>query len=391
VAAIVVIAAVTLPKHDGRARDARGPAVFLSPNGSDGRSCSVSAPCASFGRAYRVALSGQVVQVAGGNYGYQRLEGDPSKVSSADVVFQPAAGATVNVDLVDFGQDQFGVPGAKHVTLRGMNAGYLRTWAGTADITWQNMRAKHFDLFDTSDVTISGSDFGPCRAPADDAACVPRIANVQNATIDRSAIHGMTSSDLATYHVDGLFLRGAQNVRISATKFYGNMITNIRIQNQPDYANANITLENNWFGAPLQGDGVTTRFDAVDVDNPVPGIKFLYNSFAEGAGMGGGQIGTAGAAAQLVGNLMGNAGCDGSAMYSHNVFLPFSQYTGLTGCGATDRRAITYGYVSAGGFDFHLTPTSMGIGAGDPSLCPASDIDGQSRPGSVCDAGSDQR
>ena len=51
---------------------------------------------------------------------------------------------------------------------------------------------------------------------------------------------------------------GGRNITIRGTKFYGNMITNIRVQNCcGNTPVGNLTVENNWFGPPLQGDGVS--------------------------------------------------------------------------------------------------------------------------------------
>jgi hypothetical protein len=44
----------------------------------DSNPCTAAAPCASFDRAYRAASGGQVVEVAGGSYGNQELDGDAS-------------------------------------------------------------------------------------------------------------------------------------------------------------------------------------------------------------------------------------------------------------------------------------------------------------------------
>ena len=70
-------------------------AVFLSPSGSDSAGCVRGAPCRSFERAYRVAQPGSGRELAPGDYGSQRVDGDPSKTSAEDVVFRPADGRVV--------------------------------------------------------------------------------------------------------------------------------------------------------------------------------------------------------------------------------------------------------------------------------------------------------
>jgi len=74
-----------------------GANLFVSTSGSDSGSCTQSAPCKTFGRAYQVAQPGQVVEVAGGTYPQQTINSDSSKTSENDVVFKPAAGAVVTV------------------------------------------------------------------------------------------------------------------------------------------------------------------------------------------------------------------------------------------------------------------------------------------------------
>jgi len=303
------------------------------------------------------------------------------------VVFQPAPGASVLVAAIDFGQEQFAVPAPAHIMIKDMYVGYPRAWGGTDDLTLQNIRGKHFDLFGATNVRILGGDYGPCQSPREDLACVPRIAGSSNILLDGVTIHDMTSTDLVTYHVDGLFIRGATNVVVRNSRFRGNMVTNIRIQPQPCCGNANITLENNFFGTPLQGDGVTPRGDGVDVDEPFPGLLIRNNSFATGTGP---QLVGSYSGARLVGNLMMNGQCATGVTYSYNVFIPFSPYTGLTPCGPNDKKVASFGYVNEGGFDYHIGSSSPAIGSGDPSNCPGSDIDGQARSGR-CDAGADQQ
>jgi len=92
-------------------------------------------------------------------------------------------------------------------------------------------------------------------------------------------------------------------------------------------------------------------------------------------------------------NLMTNLyqSCRPGITFTRNLFLPASAYTGTTPCGQTDQRVADFGYVSSDAFDYHLSALSLAIGAGETSLCPAVDIDGQARPGASCDVGSDQR
>ena len=211
--------------------------------------------------------------------------------------------------------------------------------------------------------------------------------------IEGTRIHGVTSTDLGRYHVDGMAIFGGQNITIRGTKFYGNMITNIRVQNCcGNTPIRNLTLENNWFGSPLQGGGVSLRGDGIDIDNPVPRLLIRNNSFAEGTGPQ--FLGNyTGSSTRLVGNLFTNGPCISGIQYSYNVFIPLSPRTGRSACGPTDKRVRSLGYVDAAAFDFHITARSPAISAGGKAKCAIRDIDGQQRPASpgLCDAGADER
>jgi len=329
------------------------------------------------------------VNIAGGNYADQLLASDPTKGSTARVTFRPAAGAVVSVSRIDFGQTQLSIPGPQHVTVSGMRVGLLRAWAGADDLLWQNIDAGYFGIFDATNVTIRGGDYGPCQAPRD-GGCESLIqGRVANILIDGVYLHDITSNDLVNYHVDGIFLRGSNNVTIRNSRFRGNMIDNIRVQDQACCLNQNVTIENNWFGPSLDSDGVSTRADAIDVDTRTPGLLIRNNSFSEAAGvlLRGDQTGT-----RLVGNLMRNFPCVSGAVYSYNVFIPFVANWGATPCGPTDKKVSTFGYVNGPGFDYHITTRSPAINAGDVRNCPTHDFDGNPRPkGLRCDAGSIER
>ena len=365
------------------------PSVYVSANGEDSNPGTESAPVASFARAYSLARPGQIVEVGAGEYGYQRLARDPSKSSSAMVVFRPAPGASVKLSTLDFGQAQFDVLGPRYVTVRDMSIDYLRAWAGSRDLRWLDIDGKHFDVFDARDVVIRGGDYGPCEAPRDDDACVSRIAGRSaGITVDGVTIHDITSTDLANHHVDGLFIRGSTNVVIRNSKFLRNMITNIRVQDQQCCKNTDLLIENNWFASPLQGDGVSPRYDAIDVDTNVPGLVIRNNSFLD-SGL---QLLGTFTRARVVGNLMGNAGCARGVRYSRNLFIPFGPWIGRRPCGRTDRRVRSFGYVDPAGFDLRLSASSPAFAAGDPDDCAATDIERMPRlRGLKCDAGAYER
>jgi hypothetical protein len=90
---------------------------------------------------------------------------------------------------------------------------------------------------------------------------------------------------------------------------------------------------------------------------------------------------------RFVGNAgpMSSAGCD-----VPGVGFAFNVWEGAR-CAATDRDVADVAFVDPAGVDLHLRAGSPAIDAGDPSLFPAVDIDGQLRPiGGAPDAGADE-
>jgi chitodextrinase len=364
-----------------------GTALAVSPNGSDTNPCTQALPCRSFGRAYKAAAPGATVLVMAGTYPGQEISDDPAKQTGAPVVFQPSGGAVTVNGTLDFGQDQFNRLGPKGVTIKDMTITYLHAWAGSERLTWENIDAVHFDM-DAVDSVVRGGDYGPCQAPRDDPSCLSRVlGNARNVLVENASFHDITSTDLANFHVDGFAVFGGANVTLRNNRFYGNMITNIRVQNCcGNTPISNLVIENNWFAPPLQGDGVSINANGIDIDNNVPGLRIRFNSFAEG---GYPQITASQSDAELTGNLFTNATCASGVRYAYNVFKPWSETQGQGACGSTDKKVSTLGYASGG---FGLLSTSPAIDAVPSSVgCPQQDLLGTSRPlGAACDAGASE-
>ena len=157
---------------------APAPAVFVSTTGSDLGNCSQSSPCRSLARAYRLARPGQVVEVAGGSYPGEAIEVDSSKSSSADVVFRPAAGASVRVGA--------GVAGlevrASHLTVVGLVLDY---WSVSgSDVTMRAIDGQSFYV-SGGDVLVDGGDYGPYEPPC---AAGSQHPEHDNPTVSSSAV-----------------------------------------------------------------------------------------------------------------------------------------------------------------------------------------------------------
>lgn len=374
------------------------PRVFVSLSGSDTNPCTASLPCKSLSSAYRKARPGWVVELAPGAYEDQTLEYDPTKNSSKPVVFQPRTGEVATIPRLDLGQAQFNVRSPKHVALQGLNIGYtvVHDGTGAADITLRDIDGKTFDIAGGEDIRVIRGDFGPCTVPADfPSPCVSRIGGTaRRVVVDGARFHDMRSTDLVN-HVDGLAIFGGQQIVIRRSRFYRNMITNIRVQNCcGNLLLSDLTLENNWFAPPLQGDEANSiRADGINIDSAVPNLLIRNNSFDERTGpLFAEGVDWSGTNTRVIGNTMRRFGCIAGVTYARNLFIPFSSSIGTNACGPSERRVRSFGYVNPAGFDFHLKSSSPALGSGDSENCPSTDIDGRTRPRELkCDAGADQR
>ena len=338
------------------------------------------------------------MELAPGTYESQTLEYDPTKNSPKRVVIQTRAGEKAIIPRLDLGQSQFDVRSPKHVTLQGLNIGYtvVHDGMGAVDITLRDIDGKTFDIAGGEDIRVIGGDFGPCTVPADfPSPCVSRIGGTaRGVVVDGATFHDMRSTDLIN-HVDGMAIFGGQRIVIRRSRFYRNMITNIRVQNCcGNVPLRDLTLENNWFAPPLQGDAANSiRADGINVDSAVPNLLIRNNSFDERTGpLFAETVAWSGTNTRLIGNMMRRFGCVDGLTYARNLFIPFSSSIGTSPCGPSERRVRSFGYMNSDGFDFHLTLRSPALGRGDSDNCPSTDIDGRTRPKKLkCDAGADQR
>jgi chitodextrinase len=392
-----------------------GATLFLSTGGSDSNPCTQSAPCRSFNRAYRVASSGQVVEVASGSYGDQNLLFDSSK-SSSDVVFQPAAGASVTLGQLSFGSNRF-EGGASHVTIKSMTVtGDVSIPGcgvpdGTAcppdssspgnDLTFQNLRVKgpySFYCASCSNVSIIGGVWGPdtyqCRSGLGSAHPEVQSAYTQVKRAHGILIDGTLWQNFARCttgdHTECLQVEPADDMTVRNSTFKNCDTIVVNFAN--DLANSNsaagfrapnnILIENNFFDTSQDNTGGPTWY-ALNI-RECSNCTVRYNSWTQAPRMPDGET-------HLNDKFIGNAGpfspyaCLGGVTFSHNVWEGAS-------CSSTDKNVGDVGFVNRGAVDLHLTAGSPAINAGDPVNLPGVDIDGQARPlGGAPDAGADER
>jgi chitodextrinase len=355
--------------------------LFVAPSGSDSNPCSQAAPCASFDRAYRVASPGMTVVVAGGTYGGQTINPDPSKASaSSNVVFAPAAGAQVTVT------GEVKVNGARAITVQDMTVAYWSAQPGSDSLVFQNINSTEFFINQASNVLVKGGDYGPNTNEDAGKIISGTSTPASNITIDGATFHDIASTNLTQFHVECLIIWSADGVTVKNSRFYNCGVFDIFAKLCcGSTVLRNITLVNNWFGATQNGGYFSFDIDGSNQPS-LSGIHVRFNSFAQAFNFENfGSI----VNSDSVGNVGPRPACVNGLSFAYDIWLSGT-------CTSTDKAAAS-GYVngaSNAAQDYHLTPGAAAINAVPLSVsggCPATDIDGQARPmGSACDAGADE-
>jgi hypothetical protein len=352
---------------------------YVAPNGSDNSSCNSStSPCASVNGAYQKASGGDIIQMAGGNYGSQNMN---PKSPSSDIIVQPASGATVVVDDLI-------INGATHLEFRNLTTKGFEVHINSNFITLRNVPVNGWLGYDGgSNITMIGGSVGPV------VDAHPQIAPANgwqgqglNFAFDGVLFHDITRSN-TSIHTECLQVAGTTNMIIRNSKFTNCDVFDLSFTSYNGAGSVtNLLLENNFFDTAGSGGFFSVHFSAM------AGGTVRFNSasqamFVDTTAPNSGTLSVIGN--NIVGGLLdGNSGgCLGSSMagsYAYNV-------TQGVKCGSSDLNAAP-GFVNATGVDFHLVngaaaidfvPTSAGY--------PATDIDGKPRPiGAKVDAGASE-
>jgi hypothetical protein len=236
--------------------------LFISPAGSDSNPCTQAQPCLTMDHAYHVAASGQTVQMLAGSYPGQPINSDPKKTTTADVVFTPAEGATVQATSTIY-------VFASHVTIENITVqdvtiGNYDQTAGRpdpTDVTLQNLTGRNFEIDSATNITVEGGSWGPasaCGGPnggSNNSIRQPTGTASANILIDNTVIHDVQSYDLVGCHIEGLAIFAGTNVTVSNSKFYGNSVYDIFMQANSGGHPDNVTLSNNWFATAVDNSG----------------------------------------------------------------------------------------------------------------------------------------
>jgi hypothetical protein len=376
--------------------------VFVSVGGSDAGGCSQAAPCRSFDRAFHVAGSGAVVEVAGGTYPAQTLTADASKTSA--VVFRPASGASVTTGVISFGRNVKHVEVRDMTITRGAPSIAWEAWTawdgGNDDITMRDITATDGTFKIESGATnirvIGGSYGNVSSSSTNDAAYSHLGGDSHGILIDGVTIHDFRRSS-SSIHMECLHISSAYDVTIRNSTFRDCAIYAIFMDTWSGSGTHDVLIENNFFDQPRNVNGGCCAYDSIWINTAMStsNLTIRYNSFADSPGcVSSGEgcsisLATSGTLSNV--RVIGNYGparsydCQSGVTYSHNVWKNAS-------CGASDLSVPTLGYVNSAAVDLHLSPGASAIGHGDPADFPATDIDGNPRPGptGTPDAGADQ-
>jgi hypothetical protein len=354
---------------------ASGASLFIASGGSDSNPCSKSAPCLSFDRAYHLAQAGQTVEVAGGSYSGQTLNVDSSKTSVSDVVFRPAAGASVTIaGLVVYGS---------HLTFQDFTLnGDWQTFYGTDDVTFRNL-VVHGGIFtqSSSNISVIGGSVGGVVDTKPQFGVWPANTGNSNILVDGVTFHDMTRSNTSV-HIECLLVAGVTGFTLRNSRFYNCDVFDVSIGTfnggpQP----RDILVENNFFSGA--GSGGYYSLDFNDNTASFTNVTIRNNSATQEMYLGN-------AIATLTNVVVtGNVApispwaCDSRIKYSYNVFLGAA-------CGASDLNAPA-NFTNPATLDLHLKPGAAAIDHGNPTNFPSTDIDGKSRPrGTAPDAGANE-
>jgi hypothetical protein len=261
------------------------------------------------------------------------------------VIFEPAAGASVSVESIRFGDGIGSTNAADGVTLRKMA---VRTrvdlWGDVENVTLEAIDGGAFYIQGAKNVLIKGGDWGPCHSSGPSQCRSQSFITedsryreyTRNVTIDGAVFHDYVITGSGD-HFECLFTTGGSNITIRNSRFHNCRTYAIATGARPWARYHNWVIENNSFGRTCCGPGEADRSSAIMFGGEVgvSNVLIRFNTFIRGQGVvKEGHV--IGANIRVVNNILAQTGCIGGVRYSGNLFA------GGT-CSPRDRRAV-YGY-----------------------------------------------
>ncbi len=366
--------------------------LFVAPSGSDAANCGPTDPCLSFGRAYSVAGPGQVVEVAGGEYGPQDIDHNVTERPADRVIFAPKEGESVVVT----GQVDVSDKGIEFRDMAFAGGWYARP--GSEDITFRNIKSKFLFITSATDIRVIGGEIYPGPDFLVDCSDANRKCDFDsqissapdggppptNILIDHVNFHGWLRPPGTDWHTECLQFGSGVNVTIRNSRFWDCATHDIFVLSWggTNYPLRNWVIENNYFGLTPDGyysirignqEGIVcenflvrynTALQNMYSDCQASNVRFTANIEPTGERF----------------QCQATAG----AVWDYNV------YQSGTRCGPHDRVGPST-FVDQDAMDLRLKPGSAAVNRGDPKNYPLTDFQGDRRPqGKRPDAGADE-
>jgi hypothetical protein len=333
---------------------------LVAPGGSDASNC-LAVPCASLQRAYNMAASGDLITVAAGSYGPQKI---------------PAGSKVVTVRGLPGNKIRQLLSEADNITFDGLDldAGGTKTnWAvfehgGAYNVTLKNSRVGN--VVDEKGAMLGGSD----------------STNPTNLVIDNVEFHDVVQQGSGVHnecimaHAPGITIRNStfrncatMDISLSRGSWWG----------QQPYGN--VVLENNVFGHSVNDDG-WHYYGLAWFVGKFENARVVNNTFENSVLMEDQHVGPGPYSGVWANNIGGGWRCLPGVIYAGNVGKK---------CGPTDKavnpasschppacnpgRTMPVRWINPAGFDFQLAASSPAVNAGSAAYAPGTDKRGLAR------------
>jgi hypothetical protein len=334
----------------------------------------------SFDRAYRVARPGDIVEVAGGSYPPQIVGADSRKLSTLDVVFRPAAGASVTIGCREDGDECLRVY-ASHVTFVRLRTqsmppvdgfpwqGRISSERGADDLTFVGMDVGAIAIGSTN-TRVLGGDYGPSIDPLN----IRLVGDARNVLFDRVRVHDFRNARGG--HFECMTIDGGTSITIRNGEF--RTCSTFAVFAKPSEPLRGVLIENTVFWNP-GGAGQVNELKFSNDTASCTGVTIRNNVISDNV------YDSCDDELEVVGNIQLGAQASCGAGWSYNVFERARP------CGARARHVRDVRFVDRAAGDFHLADGSPAIDRGSRASYAPRDRDGQRRPlGAAPDAGIDE-
>jgi hypothetical protein len=365
-----------------------------------------TAACSSLNVAYQQAQPGDIILWRGGSYGSQNIAN--RTIGTTPVIVHPAPGETVNVTgEISLGTHDFVIDGGDQVDVNETNriivnrpslttdtATFEFVGTGTGKVI-EDVKGDSFWFGDASNATFRYSELGPLDA------CSGTIGIQHDGVVDMMSNNTLSTNITVqgNYFHDLMYQAcpgddehaDMMDISFANSNIIGNRFLNCGTQcifNTPNTGTPALSLnvENNMFegvgSIGVQSDGDwTLRYNTM-------GVSYRAGPFNQSNLTATGNLWTTSVSC----NATNPSNAPGSTVTQSYSVFPTSQGAA---CGTGSTLANVSFINSPTQADFHVASGSYTAvqGKGNPTYCPATDFDNQTRPqpsATTCDAGADE-